>query len=210
MKPFSILTGLAVNFENKSFPFFHMKQCAKSKPGNVIISPLSVATLLTLLSQAAEGQTYTELLNGLHLNGMGKASVADQFYAFTEQLKKDMGNAKFSMANQIYIQQGHKLNKNFQTVATTKFGSGVESLNFHDTVKSIEHINHFVAEKTNGKIKELVKSDSLDQDTVAFLVNAIYFKGNWEYPFDKKMTHKGSFHTIDNQTIETDFMVRVF
>ena len=165
---------------------------------------------MALLSQAAEGQTYTELSDGLHLNGADKATVANQFHTLAGQLQKNIGDAQFTMANRIYVQRGHKLNKNFQNVATTKFESGVENLNFGDAVKSAEMINRFVAEKTNGKIKELVKSDSLSTDTLVFLVNAIYFKGNWKLPFNKKFTRKAPFHTSNNQTISTDFMVSSF
>lgn len=173
----------------------------------MIISPLSVADLLALLSQAANGQTYTELRDGLHLIDADKTMVANQFHTFTEKLQKNFGSAKFSMANQIYVQQGHKLSKKFQEIASTKFESGVEMLNFGDAMKSAEIINGFVAEKTNGKIKDFVKSDSLSQDMMVYLVNAIYFKGMWQQPFDKKLTRQQSFHTSDNRTISTDFMV---
>lgn len=194
-------------FPKLMYCFVSFKQCAKSTPGNVIISPLSVADLLALLSQAADGQTYTELRDGLYLNGADKTMVANQFYTFAQQLHKHFGNAKFSMANQIYVQQGHKLSEKFQTVASSKFDAGVEMLNFGNAIKSAEIINGFVAEKTNGKITKLVESDSLSQDMMVYLVNAIYFKGIWQYPFDKKLTRQQPFHTSDNRIVSIDFMV---
>lgn len=189
---------------------FSLQQVSLSKSGNVIVSPLSVATLLALLSQAANGRTYTELQQGLHLNNTEKVALANQYLKFAEQLQRDTGSAQFNLANQVYVAQGHRLNPNFQQVATTKFRSGVQSLNFRDTLKSAETINRYVAEQTHGKIEKLVDSDSLDADTDVFLVNAIYFKGKWEHPFNKKSTHKAQFHTYDKQTISTDFMVCSF
>jgi serine protease inhibitor len=43
-----------------------------------------------------------------------------------------------------------------------------------------------VNDKTNGKITELIS----DSDFLAYLVNAVYFKGGWQAPFDAYMTEK--------------------
>lgn len=166
-----------------------------------------MATSLALLSQAAGGSTFDELRDGLHLNGSDKTAVANDFYNFDTKLQKNLGDAKFSMVNQIYIQEGRALNKTFQEVATTKFRSGVETLNFADKAKCVDTINHFVEEKTNGKIKDLVRESSLSTDIVAILVNAIYFRGNWEKPFSEERTRVADFYINDNEKIPTEFMV---
>lgn len=180
----------------------------RSKPGNVLISPLSVATSLALLSQAAGGRTFDELRDGLHLSGSDKASVANNFYNFDTQLQKNLGDAQFSMVNQIYVQQGRELNKTFKDVATSKFRSGVETLNFGDRVNSANTINHFVAEQTHGKIKDLVSGDALSTDIVAILVNAIYFQAKWANPFSEARTRVFNFYINENEKIPTEFMVR--
>lgn len=183
-----------------------MQQCAKSKPGNVIISPLSVATSLALLSQAATGRTFDELRDGLYLNGSDKDTIANQFNDFYSQLQQSVGDSTLSIANQIYIQQGRELNKDFDELATTKFESGVETLNFGDTAQSAETINHFVEEETHGKIRDFVKSSSLNGNIAVFLVSAIYFKGKWENKFNKERTHEDDFFINRKEAARTDFM----
>lgn len=182
-----------------------LKECVKIKPGNVIVSPLSVANALALLSQGTSGQTFEELKNGLHLTS-DKAVAASQFLEQRETLEKSVGNATLSIANQIYIQEGQSLNKNFQEVAVSKFKSGIDSLNFAESEKSAQTINQFVEEKTNGKIKDLIKPDQLDADTRTVLVNAIYFKGNWEHQFEKEDTRKGDFYISETEKVPVDFM----
>lgn len=180
--------------------------CAKSRPGNVIISPLSVANSLALLSQAANSNTFDKLRQGLHLNGSDKLTIADQFNEFYGQLQHSTRNLTLSIANQIYVQKGHKLNASFQEVTATKFRSGVKALNFDDTDKSSETINHFVEEKTHGKIRNFIKSGSLNGNIVLFLLNVIYFKGNWEHKFNKEHTREDEFYIRENETAPTAFM----
>lgn len=181
------------------------QQCVKEKPGNVIVSPLSVANALALLSQGASGKTFEQLQHGLHL-GNDKSATANQFYENCEILKKNAAGATLEVVNQVYVQQGHELNKNFQDVAVSKFKSGVEALNFAETQKSADAINHFVEEKTHGKIKKLINAEDLDATTRSVLVNALYFKGKWDHEFLKQYTRKGDFYTSETEKVSVDFM----
>lgn len=190
------------------FHFFHHKECAKAKPGNIIISPLSIATSLALLSQAADGTTFDELRAGLHLNSSDKAAIANDFFNFDAQLQKNLGDSTFKLVNQIYVLSTLKLNKTYEDVATSKFRSGVQSLDFNDKPKTAATINKFVEDNTNGKIKDFVTVDSLSTDLVTIIVNAIYFQGNWELPFDKRGTYPSDFYINENEKISTDFMVK--
>lgn len=165
-----------------------------------------MATSLALLSQATSGSTFDELRNGLHSTG-DKATIANQFHEYFGQLQRSVGESTLSMANQIYIQQGNKLNKDFQEVAATKFASGVESVNFGDAEKSAEIINHFVEEKTNNKIQNFIKPSFISADTLVFLVNAIYFKSNWEVQFNKNLTNEREFYISETESVPAEFMV---
>lgn len=183
-----------------------MQYCAKSKSGNIIISPLSVATSLALLSQASDGATFEELRNGLHMNGDDKFTIAEKVSDFYDQLHQNMGNTTLLIANQIYVQQGREINDDFQEVAVTKFQSDIVTLDFADTEQSADIINYFVEEKTEGKIQNIIAPNSLNANIALFLVNAVYFKGNWEYKFNKEHTREEVFYLNRNETVRTDFM----
>lgn len=172
----------------------------------MVISPLSVSTALGLLSYAANGHTFEELKNGLHLTS-NKAAIASQFLQHADLLNKNAGNATFSIANKIYVQKGYKLNKHFQEVAAKNFKSGADSLNFGNSVESAQTINRFVEQKTSGKIRNLIKPDMLTSDTRSVLVNAIHFKGKWEHEF--KSTHEGDFQVTETETVPANYMFKV-
>lgn len=181
------------------------KQCVHEQPGNVIVSPLSVSSALALLSQASAGSTFNQLVEGLHIDH-DKANAANQFLEHRQALENNFGESKLTIANRIYVQDGHQLNKRFEEVAVSKFKSGIESLNFTEADKSANTINHFVEKQTNGKIKDLIKSDQLDAETRSVLVNAIYFKGDWEQPFSLEYTEKSDFYNNETDKSSVDFM----
>lgn len=168
-----------------------------------------MATSLALLSQAAGGSTFDELRKGLHLNSSDKSAIANDFYNFDDQLQKNLGNSTFSMVNRIYVLETLKLNKEFENVATSKFHSGIENIDFGDKPKSAGIISRFVEENTNGKIKDFITPESMSSDLVAIIVNAIYFQGAWEVPFNKQLTRVADFYINDNENISTDFMVKL-
>ena len=51
-----------------------------------------------------------------------------------------------------------------------------------------------MAKETKDKIKDLIQPESLDEGTVLVLVNAIYFKADWKYQFDKTKTKEKDFY----------------
>ena len=46
----------------------------------------------------------------------------------------------------------------------------------------------------------------LDDNFVAMLLNAIYFKGDWKFPFDKKDTEDRDFHLMNGTENTVPFM----
>jgi serpin B len=48
--------------------------------------------------------------------------------------------------------------------------------------------------------------DSIPPDAVMYLINAIYFKGNWTYPFDENITGEDNFYLEDGTTKKVSMM----
>lgn len=194
-----------------------MQQCVQSERGkNVIISPFSVTTALTLLLQATNGTTYAQLKNCLHLqdNNIAKWHVADQFRNYMALIKKSAGQSQLMIVNQIYVQQTYRLNKEFQEIAADRFDVGVESVNFSNTNETTQLINNFVRTKTMGKIGKFVPPGIFDKLTRVFLANAVYLKSAWvQSPFPLRRIINGvkfertnKFYISETETIDVNFM----
>lgn len=164
-----------------------------------------MASVLALTLQGAQKNTFEQIVRGLHLEA-DKAIIAAEFAKHYDLLKDGVGESTLSIANQLYVQQGHQINQAFHDVAVKQFKSGIESLNFVEAVAAARTINSFVAVKTNNKIKNLISSDSIDHLTRLVLVNAIYFKGNWEHKFPIERTSPGDFYLDETKTVTVDYM----
>ncbi|XP_055840328.1 serine protease inhibitor 42Dd-like isoform X2 [Episyrphus balteatus] len=178
---------------------------AKSKTSeNVIFSPISIQTALAMTYMGAAGKTAEELKNGLRLPSLDKDQVGQYF---SQLLNKKSGEADLSIANRIFVGSDYPLKADFNKMTENYFKSGAEALNFKDLPsEAIQTINSWVENKTNNKITDLMKPGSVDADTVALIVNAIYFKGKWKNPFSKDATRKLPFWINKDESVEVDMM----
>jgi len=174
----------------------------EGKTSNVILSPFSVHMAVTLALMGAEGETAKEMLTGLKLSGT-KNEISEGIHRLIEPIQN---SSSLKVANKIYVMENYRIKPAFNTIATEKFHSEAESLDFAKTVQSAGVINKWVEDKTNNKIKDLIKPDSLGSDTRMVLVNAIYFKGFWQYQFKKDRTDKAPFYTSETDSVLVDMM----
>lgn len=170
---------------------------------NIIISSISVANSLALLSQGTNGDSFDQIEKALYSPG-DKAAIGNQFAEYHKTLLED--NSIITMVNQIYMQQGYRFKEDFRKIAVERFFSGVEMVNFSNPNECAQTINRFVEEKTIHTIKNLIQPQMLDGQTKIVLVNAIHFKNYWRYRFNKKCTHRGEFYIDEKTSVSVDFM----
>lgn len=163
-----------------------------------------MATSLSLLFQGADGQTLTELRNGLGLGD--KRNAREQFYQYSNSINHGKGSSTFTVANNIFVRNGDELNPSFLNVAKDEYSSAVEPVDFANKEKTARKINKFVEQKTNGRISNLVQPDQFTADSRLFFVNAVYFKGAWELPFQQNLTQPADFKNSDGTTASVPFM----
>lgn len=169
---------------------------------NMIISPLSAANSLALLTQSTNGRTHDEIRNALHL-GINNTLIANQFQELYSAITED--NYTLTTANHIYVQPKCEINRNFQHVANTKFMSGVENLHFGHCNDSAR-INQIIEKTTNKTVHISMLPNRLNKETQMILVTAIHFDNNWLFPFEKECTHRGAFFISENETVEVEYM----
>lgn len=131
--------------------------------------------------------------------------AANQYHDLLAELQKSSYDATVSMVNQIYVSKAHEINPNFAQVAKDKFLSNVESMDFTKGDESAKIINDLVKSHTQGKISDIVKSSDFNDNTEMYLINAIYFKANWEFTFNKNLTKKGDF-LAKGEVLKIDYM----
>lgn len=199
-------TEIDAQFASKTndFALELYKQVASTDKKNVIISPLSISTCLSLAACGAAGQTAEEMFSVLKYDGAAqKQSVTEQYGRVLAGLN---ANPTLNIANKVYVMNSYTVKASFGEVAQKSFYSEAESVNFADNEGAAKTINGWVEQKTNDKIKDLISSDSLSQDTRMVLVNAIHFKGTWKHQFDKQQTMPMPFWISATESIDVPTM----
>ena len=166
------------------------------KPGNVVISPLSIGALLSVLMMGSAGRTHQELRRGLRFEGAhSEDDVHLSFQTLMEDISSDGPDVTLNVANGLFLQRGSRIIYNFTQKARTHYNSVVTTLDFHNSsVASTETINNWVKESTSGMIPNLF-TEPLDPLTTFVAVNTVFFNGKWLTPFDPMMTKEREFDT---------------
>ncbi len=178
------------------FGFQLLSQLAKQdRDKNVFISPLSVAIALAMTYNGAQGTTKQAIAQVLGFDNLNLQDI--QAINAANQSLLSMGDnldaqIQLAFANSLWLRQGISLNDDFVQQLQDFFQSQVASLDFSDP-DAATTINRWVAEKTQGKIQNLVTPD-LIRAAILLLINAIYFKGRWTRRFNKASTAKQPFH----------------
>ncbi len=164
---------------------------------NTVISPLSIAAALYMTYNGAAGDTRTAMNETLELNGISVDSLNAAFVELMVLLEDtDMG-VRLSSANAVFWDETRlSPAEDFLTKMTSFYQAETFAEDFQNNADAVlDQINAWVDEQTEGRIKKIL--DDLAPNEVMFLVNALYYIGDWEEPFDSELTTDRTF-TLSN------------
>ena len=184
IKLFLIFLIITHSLTNCSFQLSLFKELNKDyKNKNLVVSPISLYQVLGLTSNGANGNTQLQMINTLE-----EVSLDEINQINTENLNKVSNSESIEVANAVMSRVTPL--ENFANVCVN-YNSPIE------TLVSEDQVNSWVKEKTHGKITKIL--DKLDAETIMILLNAVYFKGIWEYKFKKTKTVKKPFYNSNSE-----------
>lgn len=178
--------------------------------GNVVFSPYSIETALSMVDAGARGSTATEIGHVLH--SARPASVAAGVAAIDARLTlaSSAANApRLDLANGLWVQSGLMLEKPFTQTLASLFGAAPQPAGFAsapDTAR--QTINSWVAAHTANLIPDLFPAGTITAQTVAVLANAIYLAAHWSTPFIRAQTASAPFYPGAGPTVQVPFMTQ--
>ena len=187
-----------------AFDLFRTVNHAQRK-ANVFISPLSASMALGMAANGASGATYDEMRSTLRLSGATREDVNSGYKSLITMLRGLDPGTKFSIANSIWYHQKLPFNASFIEEGKQYFDAKVQALDFKSP-SAVTIINSWVSAQTNNRIPQIL--DDIDSSEVMFLVNAIYFHGLWQKPFDKSETVDAPFRAADGTITTVPMMAR--
>jgi serpin B len=165
----------------------------KHKYKNIVFSPASLFTALTMAWFGADGDTDAELERVLHLK-----DDADQLLAVLAALSAqidDVPGCELAVANALWAQEGYPIFPQYLRVLNERLRTAAMQVDFQGAgAEARDAINAWVEQKTHRAIRGLI--GDIPAGTSLLLVNAVYFKGAWSSPFDKVHTHVEPFYPL--------------
>ena len=170
---------------------------------NLFISPLSISMALAMVLNGAEGETHSQIKETLGLSGVDEAEINQNFLSLMNYLMTLDSKILVNIANSVWYDENLQVKQAFLDQLQESFNARGEALNFSDPA-SVNVINSWVSENTNGRIETIV--DEISDEMVMFLINALYFKGDWLRQFDAEDTREADFYLEDGNKTTVDMM----
>uniref|UniRef100_A0A674PBG8 Serpin B6 n=1 Tax=Takifugu rubripes TaxID=31033 RepID=A0A674PBG8_TAKRU len=175
------------NLANTSFSLALFRKLSDhDTTANIFYSPFSISSALAMVLLGARGNTAkTEPWF------FSSDDVHVSFSQLLNELHKENAPYALSVANRLYGEQSYQFVEDFLGSTKKHYRAELESVDFRAAAEtSRSNINSWVEKQTEGKIKDLLAKGIVTGDTRLVLVNAIYFKGNWDKQFKEKNSSK--------------------
>ena len=176
-----------------SFALFRRLSAAQQNE-NVFTSPLSASMALGMATNGAAGTTYDEMRATLGFGSTATETEIGESYKSLIALLRGLDSAvDFRIANSIWYRTGFPVNQSFLDAGQNWFDARVSAIDFGSPT-AVPTINDWVSQATVGKIPTIL--ETIRDDQIMFLINAIYFKGSWRTKFDPARTIDAPFRGI--------------
>lgn len=181
---------------------------------NVLVSPYSIGTNLSMLLPGARGETASEIIDVLHLTvdeatlHAVRRSIGQLLEdAVSTPTENDPWPFDLQPINSAWGQGGYPFLDDYLAVLATEYDAGVRVVDFAaDPSGAMDTINDWVADATGSRIPDLIPPTAVTEDTRLVLVNAVWFSANWVHQFDPDHTADGTFRLLGGAEVPVPFM----
>lgn len=172
---------------------------------NMFVSPLSVSTALSMVYWGATGDTRSAMAETLEYAGIDSTVLDLAWQNLIFSLENVDDDVVLAIADSIWTRDEFEpyVEDAFLSAMGDVFDAELFTKDF-SAVETLGEINGWVEDNTNGKIKNLL--EQIPADAVMYLINALYFKADWLYPFDSAETGDQTFTLADGTEKTVDMM----
>ena len=199
------MVGKDLAWANTKFALKIFREISKTSADNTFISPLSISMALSMVYNGATGETLLAMTNALELSGLDINNLNRQYKNLIESLVSVDAGIVLNIANSMWIRASFmpEVNAGFIQKLQTYYSCPPNSLDF-SSPEAVSTINAWIEKQTNGMIKNMITQ--IDDGIVMFLINALYFKGEWVNKFDPANTVPANFYGTDGAAKSVSMM----
>ncbi len=189
--------------QNNKFGIDVFKATSQTEDGSLMLSPLSASVALTMLLNGCNGETYNQIHQMLGYDEMTIGEVNETYQSLVKQLLEADEEVQLAISNAVFYRQDFMVKTPFLDTMETAFAAQIGKLDF-SLPSALTTINDWASDNTNGKIPKVLAE--IPSNAVMFLMNALYFKGNWTSQFDKDLTSMKPFYPDNSSPINISTM----
>jgi len=206
MYPEKNLTGIELTaLANNRFALNLYRELA-GEGNNVFFSPWSLNSALAMTYEGARGNTSDEMRSVLYFSE-NDSFRRESFSTLDRRINANDSGYTLSTANALWVDSGLSLLDDYEALVKDTYQAQADNLDFRAAPeKARQTINHWVEQKTAGKIVDLIPAGHVDSLTRLVLTNAIYFNGTWMRTFDPSLTVDEDFLTEDGRAVKVPMM----
>lgn len=193
-KPPGKFTAKAAGIDSYNQFGFNLYQQLSNKE-NILLSPVSIALALSMAYNGASGETQAAMAEALLIEGIDVEQLNQSNKLLLAMLQDS--DVTVEIANSLWLRKGVPFLPGFIGDNKTYYDAQVSELDFASAAAA-PTINKWVKDQTKGLIEDIVEG-SIDPMTLAFLINAVYFQGDWTDAFAAANTRDNTFHSPGGQ-----------
>ncbi len=170
--------------------------------GNVMVSPVSVTTYLSLLAECADTEEATRIYSALGYDSSVAGDIIEANNQVLTAINTTDKKVKCTVASSVWVDKSLDLQPGFMDWCSGNKAIDASVVDLRSD-KTVNQINKWVAGKTNNMIPRIVKEvGALD----VFFANAVYFNGLFNSPFSASSTILEPFINVDGVSKNVDIM----
>lgn len=192
--------------DNKfGFELFQKVNASLNESKNTMISPMSISLALAMVYNGTAGNTKKQMEEMLHKANLSPEDINQSYKDLVAALQSHDPKVELSISNAIFYRNTFPVKPDFITTNQNYYNAEVSGLDFSKSTETLNKVNGWVNTKTKGKIDKII--EQVNAEDIMYLLNAIYFNGEWKYSFDTKETADRPFTKEDNTTVQVPTMI---
>jgi serpin B len=186
-----------------AFDLFKPVIAGETTGTNIMISPFSVTSALSMTLNGASGGTFDAVRSALRYDGMSLEEINDTYRKLVTEMIPVDERVVMEIANSVWAENQFPVKKEFITALKDWYMAEARNFDVTDP-RSVDIINGWIEEKTHDRIQEMIAQ--LDPDLAMLLINAVYFNGKWKHQFDIKNTSDLPFYVTPGNPVNVPMM----
>ncbi len=186
-----------------AFDFFVPIVTEQKGAENIMVSPFSVTSALSMTLNGAAGETFEAMRTALRYDGRTIEEINETYLKLIEEMIPVDERVIMEIANSAWVEEKFTPKQTYMDALVKWYLAEVKKIDVTDP-GAVGMINAWIEDKTHDKIQNMVSS--LPDNLAMLLVNAVYFKGKWKHQFDKDDTHDRSFYVTPDAPVDVPMM----